>query len=255
MTIFEKLEECDIWVPEKDRIFPWFIVYDFEAILEKVERKGEKLVYTTRHKPVSVAMATNAPHCDPVCYVETDIDELLRQMFDYLDETADEIRELSEGKWGWVKTALNKKMDQWQKEPMETSEDQSYGDGDTMMKNALSSLYGELEGYISQVPVLGFNSAKYDLNLVKQKLAMYMQMHMEEEQRPFAVKKIQRLRLPVQCILQIPGHVPIPRPWYLVCQIFESLWSRRAKGIFSLRMVGQCRQVGLPGATTPRSVL
>ena len=33
---FDRLEEFDIVVPEKERLFPWFIVYDFEAILSHV---------------------------------------------------------------------------------------------------------------------------------------------------------------------------------------------------------------------------
>ncbi len=190
MTIFEKLEECDIWVPEKDRTFTWYIVYDFEAILEKLTPETGKLVFTNKHRAISVSVASNVPGFrEPVCFVEKDLDELLKHMFDYLEEISLEVQELAEAKWGWIKTALGKKRDQWEKEPMQTDEDQSFANGDTMMKNALNSLFGELEGYMTQVPVLGFNSARYDLNLVKQKLAMYMQLHREEEERPFVVKK------------------------------------------------------------------
>lgn len=34
-TIFDKLEQNGIVVPEEDRLFEWFLVYDFEAILQK----------------------------------------------------------------------------------------------------------------------------------------------------------------------------------------------------------------------------
>jgi hypothetical protein len=40
-TIFEKLEECDIQVPAEEQIFPWFIVCDFEAMLQKLDAPGD----------------------------------------------------------------------------------------------------------------------------------------------------------------------------------------------------------------------
>jgi len=40
---------------------------------------------------------------------------------------------------------------------------------------------------MSQVPVLGFNSAKYDVNLIKRCLAKHLSMH--ENSTNFVVKK------------------------------------------------------------------
>jgi len=43
-TIFDKLEQHGIVVPEEDRLFEWFLVYDFEAILQKsIEPSSDKL--------------------------------------------------------------------------------------------------------------------------------------------------------------------------------------------------------------------
>ncbi len=36
-TVFEQLEQFGIHVPSDQRTFPWFICYDFEAVLEKVD--------------------------------------------------------------------------------------------------------------------------------------------------------------------------------------------------------------------------
>ena len=77
------------------------------------------------------------------------------------------------------------------------------------MNNPLNSFYGQLEGYMTQIPVLGFNFDKYDINLVKQKLAIHLQMHVEEEHRPFVVKKENFLRLHFIPILQVIRFVPI----------------------------------------------
>lgn len=52
----------------------------------------------------------------------------------------------------------------------------------------LKTLYGYMEGYMSHLPVLGFNSAKYDLNLIKRNIAKHLNMHSTGLQRSFVVK-------------------------------------------------------------------
>ena len=56
----------------------------------------------------------------------------------------------------------------------------------TTMHNKLNTLLERLKGYCRCVPVLGFNSAKYDLNLVKSKLCCHLNMSSGES---FTVKK------------------------------------------------------------------
>jgi hypothetical protein len=70
-TIFDKLEEQGIHVQE--RLFKWFIVYDFEAMLIPIqESNSEKLTWTQRHDPVSVC--SNVPDfTEPHCIVEPDV--------------------------------------------------------------------------------------------------------------------------------------------------------------------------------------
>ena len=51
----------------------------------------------------------------------------------------------------------------------------------------LEALNNKLETYCSQLPVLGFNSSKYDLNLVKQKLVVHLNLINEKDR--FVVKK------------------------------------------------------------------
>ena len=70
-TIFDKLEEQGIHVQE--RLFKWFIVYDFQAMLIPIqESNSEKLSWTQRHDPVSVC--SNVPDfTEPHCIVEPDV--------------------------------------------------------------------------------------------------------------------------------------------------------------------------------------
>lgn len=46
----------------------------------------------------------------------------------------------------------------------------------------LIELFNDFEDYCEEILVLGFNSSKYDLNLVKSKLAKYLHLHQSEKQ-------------------------------------------------------------------------
>ena len=37
-TVFDKLEEHGIVIPAEERIFPWFLVFDFEAMLTSAQK-------------------------------------------------------------------------------------------------------------------------------------------------------------------------------------------------------------------------
>ena len=62
-SIFDHLEEFDIVVSEENRIYPWFIIYDFEAILAPImpEQPTPCLKWLRKHKPISVSVAFNVP--------------------------------------------------------------------------------------------------------------------------------------------------------------------------------------------------
>ena len=57
----------------------------------------------------------------------------------------------------------------------------------TMLKK-IQSLQGRFDDYCSCVPVLGFNSSKYDLNLVKSKLCQHLELA-NRDTRSFTVKR------------------------------------------------------------------
>ena len=68
-TIFDKLEEHGMVVPITERIFPLFLVFDFEAMLSSLhDQTSDKLAWTAEHTPISVSICSNAeqfksPHC------------------------------------------------------------------------------------------------------------------------------------------------------------------------------------------------
>ena len=60
---------------------------------------------------------------------------------------------------------------------------------ETKQSHPLKKIYGQFEGYMSQVPVIGFNSAKYDLNLIKRTVAKHLHIHDTKQTGIFVVKK------------------------------------------------------------------
>ena len=85
-SVFEEIEQFGILVPGSDRTYPWFAVYDFEAILKQIqEQKSEKLVWLQKHEAISVSVCSNATgYTDSHCIINPDLDELIAGMLSYL---------------------------------------------------------------------------------------------------------------------------------------------------------------------------
>ena len=60
-TIFDKLESVGINVPQSEKYFPNFIVWDMEAMLQKIQSTSDsqdkKLQWLTKHVPISISIA------------------------------------------------------------------------------------------------------------------------------------------------------------------------------------------------------
>ncbi|XP_053391893.1 uncharacterized protein LOC128554633 [Mercenaria mercenaria] len=199
-SIFEELEQFGINVPKDQRTYPWILCYDFEAMLQKVnERPTEYLQWTQKHVPISVSICSNVEgHTEPMCIVEPDQDLLVQKMIEAMQHVANTVYQLAEEKWGWVLDAIDEKVNQdleaEEQEEQEAEEGQEQdeeeeqdGEDNKRPLHPLKTLYGYLVGYISQLPVVGFNSAKYDLNLVRQYIAKHLNMH--ESIHSFVIKK------------------------------------------------------------------
>ena len=126
-TMFDQIKSCVIGV--QDAFFPWFIVYDFEVILQKEPcRVSDKLKWEARHVPVSVCSNVEGFR-EPRCFVGGDLKKLLKDMLSYMTEIGQVICELALLKWGHI-------LDQ--------------------IKEV--SIREKFETYLQEIPVLGFNS-------------------------------------------------------------------------------------------------
>ena len=139
----EKPELKKMRFKKEFRPYPYFIVYDFEAILEKMnEPQTEELNITSRHVPVSVAINDNLTS-EPVFIVDQDPENLIKSFVEDLKERQKKIAEEVNSLY-----------------PLPKSTD----DRVNLPKN-VRNLW---KTWVEQVPVFGFNSGSYDINMIKE---------------------------------------------------------------------------------------
>ena len=123
------------------RPYPYFIVYDFEALHKKMdESQTEELTITSRHVPVSVAINDNLTN-KPVFIVDQDPGNLINSFMEELKKRQIKIAQMVESLY-----------------PQPESDD----DGGEKKENPI------WRNWVNQVPVFGFNSGRYDINMIKE---------------------------------------------------------------------------------------
>ena len=131
---------------EKEFIpYPYFIVYDFEALHKKMdESQTEELTITSRHVPVSVAINDNLTN-EPVFIVDQDPENHINSFMEDLMERQRKIAEMVECLYPQPES------DEDEKEGFEEKKE------NPIWRN-----------WVNQVPVFGFNSGRYDINMIKE---------------------------------------------------------------------------------------
>ena len=133
--IVELSDNYDVNVDYK---YDYMIAFDLESILQKMEQKvGEKLKYVSRHIPVSVSISSNVAGFNEEEYIlSKNPRDLTKLMFEYFDKIALKAKELMFNKMKPLLDCLQEK--------------------DKI----------EVESYCSVIPIVGFNSGFYDINLL-----------------------------------------------------------------------------------------
>ena len=146
---------------KKFRPYPYFIVYDFEAICQKInEKQTDELEITAKHIPVSVAINDNLTK-KPSFIVEEDPKELIKK---FVVELLKRSRQIEETVWlSNPVLGVYKKFNE---------DDQGEQYGGYLINEAMVKLSKETAksyvNWVKQVPVFGFNSGRYDINMIKE---------------------------------------------------------------------------------------
>ena len=139
----EKPELKKMRFKKEFRPYPYFIVYDFEALHKKMdEPQTEELTITSRHVPVSVAINDNLTN-EPVFIVDQDPENLIKSFMRDLKERQRKISEEVDSLY-----------------PLPKSTDDS-----VHLPVNVQNLW---KTWVKQVPVFGFNSGRYDINMIKE---------------------------------------------------------------------------------------
>ena len=148
---------------KKFRPYPYFIVYDFEAICQKInEKQTDELTITAKHIPVSVAINDNLTK-KPSFIVEEDPKELNKKFVVELLKRASEKEETV-----WLSNpvlGVYKKFN-------EDDKGEQYGGyliNEARVKLSKKTAKNYVN-WVKQVPDFGFNSGRYDINMIKEYL-------------------------------------------------------------------------------------
>ncbi|EGZ13477.1 hypothetical protein PHYSODRAFT_335243 [Phytophthora sojae] len=172
-------------IKDADHYIDHFIVYDFEAILKPTGVKnGENTIFTNEHIPVSVSVADSLTE-EVRCFVSDDPKELLKDMFQYIKEVAAKIQQYNVSKYeSLLRKIINVHgLTDAEVPGLDLGKTYKMDDVNAWIQNGefacffdfhskltfgkIRSDYGKLKQCIGQVPVFGFNSGRYDINLIK----------------------------------------------------------------------------------------
>ena len=173
-SIFERLDDEGIIVSPVLRYFPYRATFDFECYFsdERLPDNSDKLQWSARHVPLSVSVASNVPGYEPAqCYVtDGDSDKLVADMMDHLTATSDAAYESLLPLYADVLEELKTRKEAWDEEEEEEEEEEN----GKKTVNPCKTLEKQLQTWLRQLPVIGFNSGHYDLNVVKKFFIPYM---------------------------------------------------------------------------------
>ena len=195
-TVFELLEDEGIMVPEEDRYYPYRITYDFESyfLKENLPASSEKLTWEAKHEPLSVSICSNVPgFMDPKCIITVgSAEDLVMEMVNYLHNiqtTAQAcVQEAHQTYYNDLVELLQQKQ-QLEENKGDTDDDDVIMDEIEDKEKKSHPLYTvkfKYEQWMMQIPVIGFNSGKYDINMVKPHLVKVL---MKMDAIKFVVKK------------------------------------------------------------------
>ena len=167
---YDALEEIGVWVEPEDRFYCFHATFDLEACL--VPTKGDG-IYVSRHVPMSVSIASNVPGMEgPYCIVyDGDSRSMVYSMVEKLCEISDE----AYSQTTQIMHKYCKKIEELQERQNtemsnmpECTHNKPCG---YRFRTPLQTAAAKLETWMRAMPVVSFNGAKYDLQLIKRQLA------------------------------------------------------------------------------------
>ena len=169
-SVFERLDDENIRVSESLRYYPYRATFDFECWFdtEQLPSDSDQVHWVARHVPLSVSVASNVPGQEQVKCLVTDGDtnKLVSAMMDIQRSMSDAAYDKIKDSYEYALEQLAEALTTWD-EQEETARSATDKESRPATK-PYKKLMGQLYGWMHQLPVIGFNSGKYDLNVIKQ---------------------------------------------------------------------------------------
>ena len=198
-TLFEKLDNFSIAYPEDYTLFRNFVVLDFEAIcVQSVEANNTQTTsWIGAHVLVSVSISSNLFE-EPVFLCENDPNRLIISFVAQLETLAAKTKADLRSKFLTVEAEIKTRLNDVSSRLQIVSEAQPNISSETDDSNAtknflrihqkqLLDLQRHFNNYVDTLPVLGFNSGNYDLNLIKAYIIPHL--HNDRAIQPTVIKK------------------------------------------------------------------
>ena len=168
-TIFERLYRVmGINVAEEDRYYKFVSVYDYEAIQVPDQQtvRGREMHFV--HVPATFSICSNIPdHTDPQHVVSGGNPQaLVDKMVELQLEQQETASAIMRDKFEEIFNVLDEKLTALENLKSEEGKNKY---------NEIKTLKCGLERYCDQLPVIGFNSQRYDLPLIKRYLPYSLQ--------------------------------------------------------------------------------
>ena len=187
-TLFEKLDDEGIYVDESRRHYPYFAVWDCEAYFcrDNLPKDTKTIHWEAEHRLASVSIASNiAGFKEPICFVNDNgcEQEVVDQMLQYLEMLSELCYERLKVRYRSVFTEIDKKRELMVNNEMNAMD----GKGVPRVESRFDRLEEELNDYLSNMLVFGFNSSSYDIPLIRNHLMNYFVAN--DREISFIIKK------------------------------------------------------------------
>ena len=181
-NILQKLHSQGIDI-DTTFVFPFRASFDFEVFFstdDLPKTKTEDTTYIAQHIPLSVSVASNVPgYVEPKCFVsEGNPQELVSSMILYLESISDQAYMLLREHFEQVFEQLDD-VEHTQRHCPDS------------LNIPISSLREQFESYLRELPVIGFNTGRYDLAVIKTYLLSHFCSEEEEEEEKEEVEEVE----------------------------------------------------------------
>ena len=168
-SVFERLDDEGVVVSDSLRYYPYRATFDFECYFdcENIPTNTDHVEWIARHVPLSVSVASNVPGYEPAqCYItDGDSDKLVEEMMNNLIAISDAAYDLLKPSYESVLDQLKTRKEEWDDAESEANTEEE--ENEESKTNPYKTLTGQLIGWLCQLPVIGSNSGRYDLNAIK----------------------------------------------------------------------------------------